>query len=305
MKNKIIIAGGTGYLGSSLIRNFSKPDDEVVILTRQAKANNKNVRYVKWDAGTIGEWAQELENASIVINLTGKSVNCRYNEKNKKEIIESRVLSTLAIGRAIQKCIAPPKLWINAGSAAIFGNAGEDFKTESSEVGNGFSPEVCKKWEKAFYEINTPATRKVFLRIGMVLQLGSGVLKPFMTMVKLGFGGKIGNGNQYLTWIHDEDFTNMINWITKNPGVSGTIHCASPNPVRNKDFMKELRDICKVPFGFPTPEFILHMGAVIIGTEPELALSGRRVVSEILPAHHFTFKYPELKGALANLISKS
>lgn len=304
MKNKIIIAGGTGYLGSSLIKNFSKSTDEVVILTRQTKPNIKNVRYVKWDAETIGAWAQELENASVVINLTGKSVNCRYNEKNKKEIIESRVLSTLAIGRAIQKCIAPPNVWINAGSAAIFGNAGEEFKTESSETGEGFSPDVCKKWEKAFYEIDTPATRKVFLRIGMVLQLGSGVLKPFMTMVKMGFGGKIGNGNQYLTWIHEEDFINMINWIIEIPKANGIIHCASPKPVKNKDFMKELREICKVPFGFPTPEFILKIGAVIIGTEPELVLSGRRVVSEILPEHHYVFKYPDLKEALKNLITK-
>jgi uncharacterized protein len=139
----------------------------------------------------------------------------------------------------------------------------------------------------------------------MVLQLGSGVLKPFMNMVKLGFGGKIGNGNQYLTWIHEEDFNHMIRWIIEKDEIKGTIHCASPNPIRNKDFMKTLRDICKVPFGIPTPGFILHIGGVIIGTEPELALSGRRVISEILPAHNFPFKYPHLKEALKNLITKS
>ncbi|HYG40022.1 MAG TPA: TIGR01777 family oxidoreductase [Cytophagales bacterium] len=301
MKTKIIIAGGSGALGSAVIKNFNSPEYEVVVLSRSLHSPHENVRYVQWDARSLGDWTKELENSLAVINLVGKSVNCRYNEKNKKEIMESRVNSAKALGQAISKTVNPPKVWINAGSAAIFGNAGEEVKTETSSIGEGFSVEVCKAWEKAFFETETPVTRKVMFRIGMVLQPNAGVLKPLKNVVRIGFGGKVGNGNQYITWIHETDFINLINRAVSSDDLSGIINCASPNPVRNKDFMRELRKAMKIPFGLPTPSMLLKIGAVVIGTEPELLLSGRKVVSEVLTRKGYEFKFPTFREAVADI----
>jgi uncharacterized protein (TIGR01777 family) len=304
MKNKIVIAGGSGSLGSSLIRKYYATETELVVLTRGEVFRDKNINYVFWDGKSKGAWMTELEGASAVINLTGKSVNCRYTEKNRKEIISSRIDSTKIIGEAIKDCKNPPGVWINAGSAAIFGNGGETVKTEGSSIGQGFSVEVCKAWEKEFTEAVTPATRKIFLRIGMVLQLDKGVLKPFMNMVKLGAGGKIGTGNQYLTWIHEDDFVNMIEWLIGEESLSGVLHCASPGPVTNREFMKTLRAALGMPFGLPTPSVFVKMGALLIGTEAELILTGRRVVSKVLEEHKFQFRFPVLEGALKDILAK-
>jgi uncharacterized protein (TIGR01777 family) len=304
MKNKIVIAGGSGSLGSSMIRKYYATETDLIVLTRGKAFQDKNISYVFWDGKSKGAWTAELEGANAVINLTGKSVNCRYTEKNKKEIISSRVDSTKIIGDAIRDCKIPPKVWINAGSAAIFGNGGDIVKTEGSSIGQGFSVEVCKAWEKEFNEAVTPATRKIFLRIGMVLQLDKGVLKPFMNMVKLGAGGKIGSGNQYLTWIHEEDFVNMIEWLIGEESLAGVLHCASPNPVTNSNFMKSLRTVLGMPFGLPTPSVFVRMGALFIGTEAELVLTGRRVVSKVLEERQFPFRFPVLEEALKDILAK-
>jgi uncharacterized protein (TIGR01777 family) len=302
--DKIIIAGGTGFLGQCLIRNYYGSDTKVIVLSRSHRADDKNISYVQWDAKSFGEWTNELEGSTALINLVGKSVNCRYTKDNRKEIFESRVDSTKILGLAIKECKNPPKVWINAGSAAIFGNSGDEIKKEGSQIGTGFSVEVCKAWEKTFNDCVTPSTRKVFLRIGMVLQPGKGVLKPFMNMVKMGFGGGIASGKQYMTWIHERDFIDMIEWAMSNE-VRGIIHCASPNPVTNKEFLNSIRTVMNFPFGFPVPSFIIKIGAVLIGTAPELVLTGRRVVSEVLIKNGYEFKYPYLKDALSNLIVKN
>ncbi|MEJ6980085.1 TIGR01777 family oxidoreductase [Pedobacter sp. P351] len=302
MKQKIVIAGGSGALGSCIIKRYYDTETEVVVLSRRQNAADKNIRYVGWDARTLGAWTKELEGSTAVINLVGRSVNCRYTETNKKEIINSRVDSTLILGQAIQGLQHSPAVWINAGSAAIFGNSGDEIKDENSEPGDGFSPRVCKLWEQAFFKSVTPQTRKVFLRIGMVLQPAKGVLKPFTNLARTGFGGRIGSGEQYITWIHEEDFVNLIQWaIAKN--VSGIIHSSSPYPVKNKEFMQEIRAALKMPFGLPNPAFLTRIGAVFIKTEAELVLSGRRVISTVLEKNKFNFKYPKIQQALAQLIS--
>ncbi|PSR54258.1 TIGR01777 family protein [Adhaeribacter arboris] len=298
---KILIAGGTGALGSAIIQRYYNTETELIVLSRTAKPTDKNIRYVAWDAKSLGAWAQELEESTAVINLVGKSVNCRYTAKNKQEIIRSRVDSTKVIGQAIQSLKQKPAVWINAGSTAIFGNSGEELKDESSKTGGGFSPEVCKLWEQAFFSVATPGTRKVFLRIGLVLQANKGVLKPFANLAKTGFGGKIGSGDQYMTWIHEEDFVNLIHWVINNE-VTGIIHAASPFPVKNKEFMRAIRQALKVPIGLPNPAFLTRFGALFIGTEAELVLSGRRVVSTILAEKQFPFKYPQLGQALKQLL---
>ena len=303
MSNKIIIAGGTGFLGSAIIKAF--PDYEIVVLTRTIRKDELNIRYVLWDAKNIGNWIKELQGSKVIINLVGRSVNCRYTKANKQEIINSRVDATLIIGKALGELNKPPEVWINAGSAAIFGNSGDELKVEDSVTGNGFSPEVCKAWEKAFTKYDTPKTRKVFLRIGMVLQQNGGILKPFLNMAKFGLGGKIGTGNQYMTWIHEQDFTDLIRHTILDADFKGIVHAASPFPVTNKEFMKTIRQSVNIPFGLPNPAILIKIGAVFIGTEAELVLSGRRVVSSVLEKNGFKFKYPYLHDAIIRLLNEN
>jgi len=294
MKQKIVIAGGSGALGSCIIKQYLNSDVEIVVLTRKFRPAEGNIRYVVWDARTLGSWTNELEGSKAVINLVGRSVNCRYSERNKQEIINSRVESTLVIGEAIQRSRLTPEVWINAGSAAIFGDSGEAVKEEGSDVGEGFSAYVCKLWEQAFFKYSTPETRKVFLRIGMVLQADKGVLKPFMNLAKVGFGGKIGSGEQYITWIHEQDFANLISWVIAND-VSGIIHGASPHPVKNKEFMRAIRTSLGISVSIANPSFLVRIGAIFIRTEAELVLSGRRVVSRVLKDNKFPFLYPRIQ----------
>ncbi len=299
---KLIIAGGTGALGSILIEQYLDTDTEVVVLTRAARPDHHNIRYVQWDARTLGTWVKELEGATAVVNLVGKSVNCRYTEANKAEIVRSRVDATAAIGKAIQQATAPPQVWINAGSAAIFGNAGPSIKTEESvDFGEGFSPDVCKQWEVAFQDAPTPLTRKVILRIGVVLQTGEGVLKPFVRLARFGLGGPIGSGEQYLSWLHGTDFARLVEWVIEREQLEGVLHACSPYPVKNRDFMRAIRKEIGVPFGLPNPAWSTKIGAYLIGTESELVLSGRRVVSRILEKEKFEFRFPEIVVAFRNL----
>lgn len=303
-KRKIVIAGGTGALGSALIMHFNNGLNDLVILTRKNRKDQNNVRYVQWDTQSLENWTDEFEGTDLLINLAGKSINCRCTEENKKEIIRSRVVSTTIIGRAIQQCKSPPKVWINAGGIAIFGNSNDEIKDENSKEGEGFFAEVCKEWEKAFKSMELPYTRKVFLRIGLVLQKNNGILKPFINLVKLGLGGKLGSGEQYITWIHEKDFVRLTEWVATNDDISGVIHAVSPFPVKNKEFMRVLRKVTGYSFGIPAPAISVKIGAFFIRTEAELVLSGRKVVSRLLDDSGFSFQYPQLEGAVQNLIQK-
>lgn len=302
MASKIIIAGGTGFLGHSIIDHLKQTEETtIVVLTRGQNERRDGVTYVHWDAQSYGDWANELEGSTAIINLVGKSVNCRYTKANREEIINSRVNATLIIGKAIQQAIKPPEVWINAGSAAIFGDGGDEVKDESSPLGTGFSSEVCKKWEQAFFSVPTIHTRKVFLRIGLVFQKDIGLLQPFIKLVKTGFGGTIGSGNQYISWIHADDFVHVIDAALKNDQYEGIVHCTSPGPVTNRHFMTVLRKVLQVPFGLPNWTPFVKSGAVIIGTEAELVLRGRRVVSKKLAENNFVFRYPDIETALQHL----
>lgn len=299
---KIVIAGGTGALGAILISYFKDKYDEIIVLTRDTSLKSiDNIKYVVWDAESLSGWETALEHSDAIINLVGKSVNCRYTAKNRQEIISSRVNSTNILGIAIKGLRFPPQVWINAGSAAIFGNSGSEVKTEDAAVGNGFSPEVCKRWENAFNSHELGHTRKVFLRIGMVLQAKQGILVPFVNMAKFGLGGRIGSGEQYMTWIHQQDFSHLVAWAINN-NIEGILHAASPNPEKNGEFMRLIRKARQIPFGLPNPAFLIKLGAPLIGTEAELVLSGRRVVSKKLAEQNFQFQYPHLEGALVNLL---
>lgn len=302
-KNKIIIAAGTGFIGEGLINHFA--NNEIVVLTRHVKPNFKNVKYIYWDARSMGDWCTELESAKAVINLTGKSVNCRYNQKNKDEILASRIDSTKIIGQAINACKIPPQIWINAGSATIYRHSTDKQMSEvNGEYENDFSVQVCKAWEKTFNEIETMQTRKLFLRITIVLGKSGGVFKTLKTLTKIGLGGKHGDGKQFVSWIHEKDLCRSIEFLIQHEELSGTFNCAAPNPVLNNDFMKKLRKKLKIPFGLPQPTFILAMGTWLMRTEKELVLKSRNVIPERLTQSGFEFEFKTIDEAYEDLCVK-
>lgn len=314
---KIIIAGGSGFIGQEIARYFEN-ENEIIILTRKTSGekNNRNhytslnknelskIRFIKWDGQTIGDWANELDNADILINLAGKTVNCRYTSENKKEIIDSRIDATKVLGKAISQCIKPPMLWVNASSATIYRHAQDKPQDEySTEFKDDFSVQVCKLWERTFYEQICPDTRKVVLRMAITLGSG-GVLIPYFNLIKFGLGGKQGNGKQMFSWIHIEDTCRLIEWICTHNSMAGTYNCSSPHPVTNSEFMKMLRKASGHIIGLPAYKWMLKIGAPIIGTETELVLKSRWVIPTKVLETGFEFKFPFLKDAFNDIISK-
>lgn len=302
---KIVIAGGTGFLGQLLTDYFVRQRFEVLVLSRTKQSPDPNVRFVLWDGENLGDWANEIDGAEVLINLCGKSVDCRYTDKNKQLIYDTRLKSTRVLDDAINRCEHPPKLWINSSSATIYRHAEDrEMDEETGEFGMGFSVDVCQKWEKTFFEINNPGVRKVALRIAIVLGKNGGALKPLMEMTRMGFGGRQGNGQQYFSWIHETDFINAIQFILENDHLAGVYNIAAANPVKNEQLMSVLRNVLKIPVGIPLSRWMLELGAWIIRTETELILKSRRVVPLRLSQHGFKFQYPTIKGALTHLLNK-
>jgi len=318
MQNKkIIIAGGTGFIGQQLIRYFGKEND-LIILTRQIKdaANNRNkynllseqdlsrTRFVKWDGENTGEWISELKGADLLINLSGKSVNCRYTKKNKKEILESRIKPIMALGQAINKMANPPSVWINASSATIYRETYTHSQDEfTGEYGDDFSMGVCKAWEKAFNDQMTPHTRKVIFRLAITIGPG-GLLIPYFNLLKFRLGGKQGLGDQMFTWIHIEDVCRAMEWAYTHENISGVYNCTSPHPVTNKEFMKALRKATGYHFGLPAFGWMVKFGTFLIGTESELVLKSRWVIPTKLLQSGFQFQFPDIGIAFKNIIEK-
>ncbi|KAG4075188.1 hypothetical protein HA402_015435 [Bradysia odoriphaga] len=304
MQNKrIVIAAGTGFIGRSLVEYFGK-DNDLIILTRQPQAPQPHVRYVQWDGVHAGAWCEALEGAHLLINLTGKSVNCRYTAANKKLITDSRVNATRALGAAIRTLQHPPEVWINAASATIYRHAEDKPMDEfTGEMANDFSVQVCKAWEQSFRDITLPHTRKIILRIGVTLgwQAG-GVMHPYLNLVKAGLGGYQGNGRQMFTWIHITDVCRMMAWLYETPALSGVFNCTAPHPVTNKVFMKTLRGATGHLFGLPAPAPLLKLGAALIGTETELLLKSRWGLPSRAMQEGFTFAFPFLPGAFTDIL---
>jgi uncharacterized protein (TIGR01777 family) len=301
---KIILAGGNGYLGGILARHFSPLAEEVIILSRKPQPKQAKISTLVWDAKTPGDWTNALENADLLVNLCGKNVNCRYTPENKKEIIDSRIIPTEVLGKVIETLINPPKLWINAASATIYRHAEDRPQDEiTGDIGYGFSIAVCKIWEKTFFDTKTPHTRKIALRVGIVMGRHDGAFPRLLNLVRCGLGGRQGDGTQYLSWIHEQDVAAITEWLTKHEEIEGIVNCTAPEAIKNKDLMKLIRKAYGIPFGLPTPAWLLAIGAKIIGTETELILKSRWVTPQILLDSGFHFQYGHIKDAVHDILS--
>jgi len=307
MKDKIVLAGGTGFLGKALARCFAEKEYEIVVLGRsnELPADFPKARLVTWDARTSGSWVEELEGAEALVNLCGRSVDCRYNETNRRLILESRVNATRVLGDAISQSKIPPKVWLNAGTATIYEDRRGDLPPHdenSDDLGDGFSVEVAKAWEEAFFETQVRNIRKVAMRISIVLGAGGGAFPVMRRFAQLGLGGRQGPGSQWMSWLHLDDWVGIVDWLVSCDGVSGVVNLAAPNPVTNAGFMSEMRSAF-APFGvgFPAPTFAVRFGAVFLRTAPELVLKSRKVVSRVLRDEGYVFRFPVLEEAISDL----
>src|SRR5215831_416949 len=299
--DKIVLAGGKGFLGNLLRARFTQKAFEVVILTREPKGGEGKELY--WDALTLGHWKESIEGSRALINLTGRSVNCRYNEKNRREIMDSRVDSTRVLGAAVAGCANPPKVWLNASTATIYRHSISTPTEESStdftatpEAKDAFSIQVAQAWERAFEQVPigaTRSTRRVALRMGMVLDIQQGtVFRVLRRLATGGLGGKMGNGEQYVSWIHGLDFCRAIEWVIEHDELTGPINISAPNPLPNNDLMAAFRRVCHRRFGLPATKLMLEIGAFFLRTETELVLKSRRVIPGRLLQSGFEFQFP-------------
>ena len=239
-----------------------------------------------------------------MVNLCGKNVNCRYNDKNRQEIINSRVLPTNLLNRVIEQLERPPLLWINITSATIYRHAEDQAQDEiTGEIGYGFSIDVCKIWEETFFQVTNPKTRKIALRLGIVLGRKDGAFPRLLNLVKLGIGGKQGDGMQYVSWIHEQDVALSIEWLLNQKEIKGIVNCTAPDAIKNNELMKSLRKAYGVPFGLPAPAWLLEIGAKIIGTETELILKSRWVKPSVLLNSGFKFQYGFIDNAIHDILS--
>lgn len=294
-QKKIVLAGGTGFIGRHLQAFYGDLGYQILVISR-----NKGDIQWKDKTGII----QALEQAELVVNMAGKSVDCRYTASNKALIFSSRLETTRLLGEAILACRYPPKCWINSSSATIYRHAEDRRMTEQDgETGTGFSVEVVKAWEKTFFDFQLPATRQAALRIAIVLGRDGGALAPYVRLARCGMGGPQGSGREMFSWIHIDDVVGIIRFVERNP-LSGVYNTAAPDSVSNKTFMELLRKRVGMPFGIPVPAPFIRLGAAVIGTSSELLLKSRWVYPENLLQKGFVFRYPVLAGALADLVGK-
>lgn len=299
---KIVITGAGGYLGSVLAPFLSAEGHEVVLVARRELdfPLPQNARFCRWDGENLGDFAREIDGADAVINLAGRSVNCRYNEQNKREILESRLMTTRLVAEAIEAAKNPPRVWLNA-SGAIYQDQRKKDLDENSALGEGFSVEVCKAWEGALFESDLPQTRRVALRIALIFGKTAPVFKVFARLTKLGLGGAQGDGGQYVSWIHERDCVRAILFLLEND-LSGPVNVCAPSPLPNRDFMRAVRRAFQVPFGLPAPAIAMKIGAVFLQTETELALKSRRVVPKRLLEAGFRFDFGTWNEATRDIV---
>jgi uncharacterized protein (TIGR01777 family) len=310
---KIVIPGGAGYVGTVLARALHKLENEVVVLSRRERKTPW--RTVSWDGETLGDWAQEFEAADAVINLAGQSVNCRYTDENRRVITESRLKSTKVVGDAIAQAWKPPGVWLQASTATIYAHRYDAPNDEATGIIGGsepnapdtwrFSIKVATGWERALKESPTPNTRRVAMRSAILMHPDSG--SPFdiiLRLVRFGLGGQAGDGRQYMSWIHEQDFVRAVLWLIEHEELEGPVNLASPNPLTNAEFMRALRAAWGVPLGLPAFEWMLELGAFMLNSETELILKSRRVIPTRLLESGFEFQYPNWPDAAKELCAR-
>lgn len=309
---RLVLAGGSGFLGQALAAWFLRRGWDVAILTRTPKERGERIREVAWDGATVGNWAAELDGADGVINLAGRTVNCRYHARNRELIMNSRLASTRVLGEAIARCAHPPRVWLNSSTATIYRHTFGPAWDEAGEIGatpeakDAFSVQVATEWERVFNEAVTPRTRKIALRSAMVLGHGANSVFPVLRrLVRFGLGGRMGSGRQFVSWIHETDSCRAIEFLIERDDVSGPVNLAAPNPMSNTEMMRTLREVCGVPFGLPAAEWMLEVGAMLLRTETELIIKSRRVVPGRLLAAGFEFQFPELRTAFQDLCGRA
>lgn len=298
ISGRIILAGGSGFLGRSLAQHFAPTADEIVILTRGPNASHGNIRYVNWDAQTLGDWSREIDGAAAVVNMVGKSVDCRKTPAAKKVILESRVNSVNVLARAIAQAKNPPLVWVQYATAHILGDTQDEILDESSPIGTGFAPLVGLAWEKALNDAAVGDCRKVILRISFVLGRGGGALAKLAMLARCFLGGTVGSGRQYISWIHEDDLNVLVERAIADQSMSGVYIATAPNPATNREFMRELRAAVHRPWSPPAPAILVRFGSWLLRTDPELALLGRRCVPTRLLAEGFSFKYIDVARAI-------
>jgi len=298
---RIVIAGGSGFIGTAVAREFRQRNYDVVILTRKPRAWRNDALEVAWDSRYIGEWIKYLDGAEAVINLAGKNINSRFTPEHLREVAESRLNSVRTLSVACAHVKTPPRVWVQAGAIGFYGNRGDETCDEKSLPGSDALAEICKQWEGVFNSTNVPKTRKVLLRIGFVLGRSGGALPVLAGLTKLFLGGRVGDGKQFISWIHIADVVEMFVKAVENQNISGTFNATAPNPVTNKEFMRELRRALHRPWSPPAPLWAIRFGSRLLNSEPSLALDGCRAVPKRFVGGNFPFLFSQLRSALKNL----
>jgi uncharacterized protein (TIGR01777 family) len=311
---KIVIPGGSGHLGRILCSALRRRGHEVVVLSRRP-ASVGGARVVGWDGRSLGAWADEIDGADVVINLAGRSVNCRYTRANLREMIDSRVLSTRVVGRAIERASTPPRAWLQMSTATIYAHRFDAPNDEATGIIGGeeadvpdywrFSIEIATGWERAQLDARTPRTRKVVLRTAMVMDpAGGGTFDLLLRLTRLGLGGAIAGGLQYMSWIHDADFTRSVEFLIEEERLDGPVNLAAPVPLPQREFMAALRAAWSAPIGLPASGWMVELGAAVLGTDAELILKSRRVVPGRLQEAGYSFQHPEWPPAARELVAR-
>ena len=303
---KIVITGGSGFLGKSLARHLSSKGYKVIIVSRHSPADPGPWTHKNWDGINNDDWSKELEGASAVVNLAGRSVDCRKTPKNCAEILDSRVNSVNALGEALEALSSPPKVWIQMSTAHIYGDPPTELCTEDSPLGEGLAPKVGEAWEKAYKEHAPNSVRQVILRTSFVIGNSGGAFPKLKALAKYGLGGKAGNGKQGISWIHEKDMNELMQQCIEDNKYNGTYIATAPEPVSYATFMASLRRALRSPVGLPAPAWLIRLGAkLILRTDPELILLGRYCKSTRLEEEGFRFKFPDINEALEDLCLNS
>jgi len=305
---RIIIPGGTGYLGRALAAPLIERGDDVVVLTRGAGRVDAGVRFVHWDAETVGDWAEHLDGADAIVHLNGRRVDTRATRRNIDELIASRVQPVRAVGLALDRCTRRPNVWVQSSSLAIFGEGGDDVIDESTTP-SGIGPRemvtVCLAWEAAFRQACAAIERAVLLRMGIGLGGdGDPATAKLAKIVRLGLGGTVGSGRQWVSWVHLDDLLTVMLRAIDDATMSGTYHVTSPNPVRNADMMAIYRRLLGRPLGIPAPAIVAKLGAPLLGSSASLALTGRRCLPARLLDEGYAFRVPDFETAAGRALDR-